>query len=283
LQMSDHLNNTWFNGPPTSVCLISISAKQRIRMKKTHEMVEKAMVDALLKGDPLPGSHLQSERDLAERFAVSRATVREALLNLQKSGWISVQQRHATVVNNFWSQGDLELLSSITRNSSQFPPDLASHLLELRVQFAPDYARRAVENNPAQLVECLGRGKRLGNGPGAMARYDWELHLTMAILSGNKIYPLIMNSFADLCFRLRGEFFASEVYRAQARGFHKELLHAASAKDANQAETITRAAMKLRLENFKSQATENPTRTATQNQPSDQLNAPRGPAATLLA
>lgn len=72
-------------------------------MKKTHEMVEKALVDALLKGDPQPGSHLQSERDLAARFAVSRATVREALLKLQKSGWISVQQRHATVVNNFWS------------------------------------------------------------------------------------------------------------------------------------------------------------------------------------
>jgi GntR family transcriptional regulator, negative regulator for fad regulon and positive regulator of fabA len=222
-------------------------------MKRPHEMVEKALVDALLKGDPMPGSHLQSERDLAARFAVSRATVREALLKLQKSGWISVQQRHATIVNNFWSQGDLELLSSITRNSERFPADLASHLLELRIQFAPDYARRAVENGAEQLTECLTRSKRLGNGAGAMARFDWELHLTMAILSGNKIYPLIMNSFADLYFKLRGEFFASDEYRNQARTFYKELLQATIDKDADQAEAITRAAMKQRLENFTGQ------------------------------
>jgi len=244
-------------------------------MKKTHEMVEKALVDALLKGDPKPGSPLQSERDLAARFAVSRATVREALLKLQKSGWISVQQRHATVVNNFWSQGDLELLSSITRNSEHFPPDLASHLLELRIQFAPDYARRAVENGAEQLTECLARSKRLGNGPGALARFDWELHLTMAILSGNKIYPLIMNSFASLYFKLRGEFFASEEYRNQARSFYKELLQATLVRDAIQAENITRAAMKLRLENFKRQAAERATSLLSQDQGLCQMKASR--------
>jgi GntR family transcriptional regulator, negative regulator for fad regulon and positive regulator of fabA len=235
-------------------------------MKKTHEMVEKALVDALLKGDPLPGSHLESERDLAARFAVSRATVREALLKLQKSGWISVQQRHATVVNNFWSQGDLELLSSITRNSEHFPPDLASHLLELRIQFAPDYARRAVENGAEQLTECLSRFKRLGSGPGAMAKFDWELHLTMAILSGNKIYPLVMNSFADLYFKLRGEFFASEEHRLQARNFYRDLWQAVTVRDANLAEAVTREAMKLRLENFKKQATEVAARLLPQTQ-----------------
>ena len=222
-------------------------------MKKTHQMVEKALVDGLLKGDPKPGSQLQSERDLAARFAVSRATVREALLKLQSSGWISVQQRHATIVNDFWSQGDLELLSSISRNSEPFPPDLASHLLELRVQFAPDYARRAVENDAAQLTLCLSRSNKLRNSASAMVKFDWELHLNMAVLSGNKIYPLIMNSFATLYSKFKGEFFASEQHRAQARCFYRELLQAACTGNADLAEDVTRAAMKLRLENFKQQ------------------------------
>ena len=43
-------------------------------MRKTYEMVEKALVASLLKGDPGPGTQLQSERDLAARFAVSRAS-----------------------------------------------------------------------------------------------------------------------------------------------------------------------------------------------------------------
>jgi GntR family transcriptional regulator, negative regulator for fad regulon and positive regulator of fabA len=220
-------------------------------MRKTHQMVEKALVDGFLKGDPRPGEHLQSERELAARFAVSRATVREALVKLQNSGWISVQQRHATTVNDFWSHGDLELLFSITRNSEIFPHDLASHLLELRVQFAPDYAKRAVQNDAARLNACLGRAKKLRNSSTAVAKFDAELHLAMAVLSGNKIYPLIMNSFSGLFLKLKGEFFEYEDNREQALCFYRDLMVAAGSGNHEQAEEITRAAMVERLENYK--------------------------------
>lgn len=219
-------------------------------MKKTHQMVEKALIAGLLKGEPQPGSCLQSERDLALRFAVSRATVREALLKLQHAGWISVQQRHATIVNDFWRQGDLALLSSITRNNDLLPADLASHLLELRVQSAPYYARRAVENNAEQLVSCLSRSHKLRNSSSATVRFDWELHLSMAVWSGNKIYPLVMNSLAHLYAKLQGELFAKEEDRAEARCFYGELLQAAGTGDADHAADITRAAMKLAQEKY---------------------------------
>jgi GntR family transcriptional regulator, negative regulator for fad regulon and positive regulator of fabA len=220
-------------------------------MKKTHQMVERALIDGLLKGDPKPGSLLQSERDLAVRFAVSRATVREALAKLQSAGWISVQQRHATVVNDFWSHGDLEILSSISRNSEPFPLELSIDLLELRCQLAPEYARKAVEKDAAELSLYLGRASKVRNSSTSLLKYDWELHLTMAVLSGNHIYPLIMNSFTALYMRLKGDFFSVELHRTQAREFYKELSVAVAAGSAEQAEKVTRAAMKVRLENFK--------------------------------
>lgn len=220
-------------------------------MRKTCQMVEKALVDGLLRGEYRPGCHLQSERDLAARFSVSRATVREALQKLQNSGWISVQQRHSTIVNDFWSQGDLEILSSITRNSEPFPPDLASHLLELRVQFAPDYARRAVENDAAGLCAILGKAEKLRNCSSALVKYDWELHLTMAVLSGNRIYPLILNSFSGVYYKLRSALFSKEEHRLQIRNYYREMLQAASTGNAILAENITRAAMILRLNDFK--------------------------------
>lgn len=223
-------------------------------MKKSYQMVEKALVDGLLRGDPKPGCHLQSERDLAARFAVSRTTVREALLKLQSSGWISVQQRHATVVNDFWSQGDLELISSITRNSEPFPPDLASHLLELRVQFAPDYAKRAVENEPQRLAELLRRAEKLRNSSSALVKYDWELHTAMAVMSGNRIYPLVMNSFANVFCKLRVILFSKEEHRLQTRNYYQEMLTATLDGNAPYAEEVTRFAMRQRLENFRRQA-----------------------------
>lgn len=220
-------------------------------MRKTCEMVEKELVAGLLKGDPQPGTPLQSERDLAARFSVSRAAVREALQKLRDSGWISVQQRHSTIVNDFWSQGNLEILSSITRNSEPFPADLASNLLELRVQVAPDYARRAVENDAARLTEILLRAEKLRNCASALVRYDWELHLAMAVMSGNKIYPLILNSFSGVYSKLREAVFTKEEHRLQTRNYYRDLLQAASAGNAILAENITRAAMILRLNSFR--------------------------------
>ena len=222
-------------------------------MRKTYHMVEKALVDGLLRGDPKPGCALESERDLAARFAVSRATVREALQKLQSSGWISVQQRHCTIVNDFWSQGDLEIISSITRNSEPFPHELASHLLELRVQFAPDYAGRAVQNNAAALTEILERAEKLRNSSSALVKYDWELHLAMAVMSGNRIYPLILNSFSAVYSKLRAALFAKEEHRFQTRNYYREMLEAAKTGNAALAESVTRAAMLLRLDTFKLQ------------------------------
>lgn len=220
-------------------------------MRKTWQMVERELVDGLLRGDPEPGGALQSERDLAARFSVSRAAVREALQKLQDSGWISVQQRHSTIVNDFWSQGDLEILSSIARNSDPFPPDLASNLLELRVQLAPDYARRAVENDAAVLSEILGRAEKLRNCASALVKYDWELHLAMAVMSGNRIYPLILNSFSGVYAKLRSALFAREEHRMQARNYYRDMLQAAGSGNAILAENITRAAMILRLNGFR--------------------------------
>ena len=220
-------------------------------MKRTHQMVEKALVEELLKGNPQPGCHLQSERELAARFSVSRATVREALLRLQRSGWITVQQRHPTVVNDFWTSGNLELLSSITKNSEPFPWDLTLHLLEMRAQFAPDYARRAVENDAPRLTEYLGRASKVRNSSSNMAKYDEELHLTMAVLSGNKLYPLMMNSLSELFSRVKAELFVDEEHRNQARLFYKELLESAGARNPDRAEVLTRTEMNKRLERFR--------------------------------
>lgn len=220
-------------------------------MRKSCEMVEKELVAGLLKGDPKPGEPLQSERDLAARFSVSRATVREALLRLQNAGWISVQQRHSTIVNDFWGQGDLEILSSITRNSDSFPSDLATHFLEFRVQFAPDYARRSIENDAAGIFEILSRAEKLRNTAASMVRYDWELHLAMAVKSGNRIYPLILNSFSTVYLRLRAALFSLEEHRSQTRAYYRDMMQAAAAGNAILAESITRAAMILRLNQFR--------------------------------
>lgn len=230
-------------------------------MKKTHELIEKTLIEEFLNENPPSGEPLQSERGLAARFGTHRTAVREALKTLVEAGWISVNQRHATRVNNFWSNGTLDLLTSITRITGAVPPEILVHLLEVRSELAPAYTRQAVQNDSVEVIACLARARKLKDTPGAVAGFDWELQRTLAHLSGNKFYPLLLNSFAGIYFKTRGPFFASKEFREMARSYYQKLMHAAIEENPDEAETVTRTAMRLRLQIFRrQQETKEPSR-----------------------
>ncbi|HSX64752.1 MAG TPA: GntR family transcriptional regulator, partial [Pseudoxanthomonas sp.] len=51
-----------------------------------------AKILALIESGEFPsGSRLPGERDLAERFGVSRVTIREAEIALEAQGWIAIK------------------------------------------------------------------------------------------------------------------------------------------------------------------------------------------------
>lgn len=222
-------------------------------MKLLHRKVAQGMVDAILEGEfPVEGV-LPGERELAARFGVNRATVREALEQLAQAGWVTVRERRAAMVNDYWSEGTLDIVPSMLASEASFPVELAINMLEVRAELAPHYVRMAVHNDSAQVIACLARARKLGDAPSAVAKFDWSLHRTLAILSGNKFYPLLLNSFARLYFRMRGQFFAAEEFRSMARGYYQKLMRAAINEDAAEAGEITRSAMNQRLHIFKRQ------------------------------
>lgn len=215
--------------------------------EKSSEKVEKALIDSILTGAFPPGNPLPSERELAAKFSVTRPTVREALQRLSRDGWIAVRQRRATIVNDFWVKGNLNVLSAIAGSIANPSLDFVVQLLEFRAVIAPDYAQKAVQNHSLQLVGCLARTNKLDDDPRGFEDFDWELHQTMAIFSENRIYPLILNSFAELYFKMAASYFAAEDCREASRRFYKELLKAAVDEDAPKAGEITHLAMKESL------------------------------------
>ena len=74
--------------------------------------IEKLILQGILR----PGDRLPSERDLAERFGVSRPSLREAINSLDKKGLIVSKANAgifvADVLGNAFSQALIELFSS---------------------------------------------------------------------------------------------------------------------------------------------------------------------------
>ncbi len=62
------------------------------------EQVREALLEDLMSGNLDPGTKLPNENELADRFAVSRATVREAVVGLMDAGYLARRHGSGTYV-----------------------------------------------------------------------------------------------------------------------------------------------------------------------------------------
>lgn len=209
---------------------------------------EEALVTAILDGTYPPDSTLPGERDLAAQLGVTRPTLRETLQRLACEGWLTIQQGKATRVNDFWKEGGLNVLGALVRYSEQLPPDFVPNLLEVRLALAPAYTRAAVESSAATVAECLADHVSLEDTPEAFAAFDWTVHHTLTVASGNPVYTLILNGFAGFYEQMACLYFGQPEARRASRAFYAALLAAAQREDGAAAEEIAHSVMQDSIE-----------------------------------
>ena len=217
---------------------------QRIPPQKPALYVEQALVTDILNGTFPPGSTLPAERELSLQLGVTRPTLREALRRMERDGWLSVQQGKPTLVNDYWKEGGLNLLSSVVRNSQELPSSFIPNLLEVRLAMAPSYTRAAVEKSHVEITSFLEQSKTLDDSPEIYASFDWELHKTLTILSNNPIYSMILNGFTGFYEQMGLVYFQPADARVSSKSFYLALQKAARNKDPEEAEVITRKVMR---------------------------------------
>jgi GntR family transcriptional repressor for pyruvate dehydrogenase complex len=119
--------------------------------------------DALLSGRVAEGERLPNERDLAERFAVGRPTVREALRSLEALGIVEIRPgrsggAYAVRPSEATLASALETLVSL-RGAS--PQELAEFRLSFEADNAWWAARRADRDDVAALERLVGETRAL--------------------------------------------------------------------------------------------------------------------------
>lgn len=142
-----------------------------------------------------PGSRLPGERELAERFKVSRVTIREAEIALQAMGRVRIRTGSGVYVTEPDKAGKSEL------------PDVSAfELTEARSLFEAEAAALAAPNISdsvlARLDELLQVMAQEDQDDGTNANdADREFHLTIASASGNKAVIHIIETL----WRMRAE------------------------------------------------------------------------------
>lgn len=203
---------------------------------------EQQLITAILDGTFPPGSPLPAERGLAEKFGVTRPTLREALQRLAAEGWVTIRHGKATEVNNYWETGGLGLLGTLVKYVDRLPGSLIVHLLEFRVIILPPVGRYAVMKNPGVILNYLKNHHSLIQTAEAFTAYDWDLQVLMARQSGNPVFPMIMNDFKTV-FHTMGLFYFDHPAGRKASMTYYDALEQAIGASGDAVETVVRDAM----------------------------------------
>ncbi|SFZ83231.1 GntR family transcriptional regulator, transcriptional repressor for pyruvate dehydrogenase complex [Devosia enhydra] len=164
-------------------------------------------LSAMILDELRPGERLPAEADLAQRFSVSRLTVREAVKMLAGRGMLDLGRGRRAVVRQPDGSAFTDFLTALLRNDPRGLFDLIELRIGLEVQSATLAARRCSRAGIVALEGAL-RGmreiheaERDGLDPAEAERrfnaYDLGFHEALAAAGGNRVLSYLFEAMAQ--------------------------------------------------------------------------------------
>lgn len=195
------------------------------------------LLQDIMSGGLSAGDRLPTENQLAQRFAVSRPVVREALQRLQTDGVVISRQGSGTYVQRSPSQQVAALTREFSLHEVLQSLELRMALEELSARLAArhrsDPQMQAIEQATEALAKVFGKGTQ------AKAA-DYAFHHAIAVASGN---ALLLEALEQQAERLMGGMnvtlsltrAASAQRRKRVLDEHDRIVHAIRIGDAESA------------------------------------------------
>ncbi|MCP5265630.1 MAG: FadR family transcriptional regulator [Burkholderiaceae bacterium] len=171
-----------------------------VRPTRAFEEICAQIRREIRRGSLAPTDRLPSERDLAERFQVSRSTVREALRTLEYGGIVTL---HKGVKGGAYvQQGDARPITQTVEDLLALGGLSLEEYTEARVAVQSAIIRlaceRATDADFAALETNIERTEALG-GTDAEARTELtiEFYRLLAEATGNRAMSMLMRTFTE--------------------------------------------------------------------------------------
>jgi GntR family transcriptional regulator, transcriptional repressor for pyruvate dehydrogenase complex len=206
-----------------------------VRRSRIYEHIVDQINALIREGRWAPGDQIPPERELAERFRVSRTSVREALRALEMQGIIESRQGGGTFVRSADTEALVPpLAAAILRGQREM-----AEVLEVRELIEPGIARLAAQRATAEHVselevtlerqrECIAAGR-------PFVDEDTAFHYTLARAADNHILLRLHNVILDVLRESRQTYLhVPDRPQMSLRG-HEAILAAVAAHDGEAA------------------------------------------------
>ncbi|MCL4440752.1 MAG: FadR family transcriptional regulator [Firmicutes bacterium] len=170
-----------------------------IKRTKLYEEVMDRILEMIKSNQMKEGDKLQSEKELASNFGVSRMAIREALSALQSIGLIEVKHGSGIYLRDVNEQLTNPISIKLLAGK-----DNLLNILELRkgleTEAAALTATRANTGDIKKLEEILQQMSHDINMGGTAADEDFNFHRALVRATGNPVYAKVFDTIANVFY-----------------------------------------------------------------------------------
>src|ERR1700686_4472574 len=213
-----------------------------VRTSRLYEKIVQQMEEYIVKGDLKAGDQLPAERDLAQRFGVSRTAVREAVKALREKGLVEAYSGRGTFITDGTTQAVRQSLDLMVKIGQ---PEGSTHLAEVRAILEPEIAALAAvriqEPELSTMREAVAAMDRAGKDPQTYIEADLDFHLALAEGASNPLILSLLDSILALLREQRLRIFRVPGGPERGQIYHKRILDAVERRDSEKAREAMRA------------------------------------------
>jgi GntR family transcriptional repressor for pyruvate dehydrogenase complex len=186
------------------------------------------------------GARLPSERQLCERFGVSRVTVREALRILEVNGLIEIRLgAHGGALVTAPTTGRIgEGITDLLSMSGLTAGEVTEARAVVELGVIPLVVARATDQELADLLSLCDEAARARDADTYTVTMSFDFHLQVAAAAHNPAIVMLMDSFREPVLMSLRE---AQHEGRQGVAEHRAFVEAVRARDAAEAQTIMTA------------------------------------------
>ncbi|MBI2171398.1 MAG: FadR family transcriptional regulator [Chloroflexi bacterium] len=202
-----------------------------VRRTRLFEGVVAQLRTLIKEGRLQPGQRLLPERELAERFQVSRASLREAIRALERDGLVVIRPGAGTFVSEEGFDAAVEALAQRLLEERQALADITELRLILEPQIAALAAQRATREDRNHLLAMLKEQQRQIAAGETGAAADTAFHSAVAAASHNQALERLSAILVDLLAPIRDEGLQTPDRSLRSLATHRAILEAVQRGD----------------------------------------------------
>ncbi|MDU8927561.1 FCD domain-containing protein [Alisedimentitalea sp. MJ-SS2] len=220
---------------------------QPVQPEKLSSAVIRQIERLILRGVLRPGDRLPSERDLAERLAVSRPSLRDAIADLQERGLLTKRAGSGIFVAEVLGSAFSPALVQLFGNHPEAVHDFLSFRRDME-GLAAERAARHASNLDLQVIDRAFRRMETTKtrpDPQEEADLDAAFHMSVIEASHNVVMLHMMRAMYDLLRQgvmfNRARMFAQNTTREELLAQHRAINDALQSRDPRAARQASEA------------------------------------------